>query len=415
MSIAKYWKRLSPRQRGRIACTAVAVAGAVTVAGCGGASSAATGSSSGSAYRVGASMILSGPAAAYGANMTGGMQAYFKYVNAHGGINGKQIQLDTADGGLVASSTIQSIKTLAEQDNDVVIGGLLASSGVQGAHDIIQAAKVTVLEGSPVLPDVRPQASPYFYGGGGPVYPDDAYIQANFAKQQVIDGSNAHPRIGLIYEISSETVAYGNEIKQLAAQNGWDLVDTEAYQVGTTSFASQAARMAAAKPDYIFASFDESNFAFIKALQAAGVKAPIIANQGGPTAQQLAQLKYPGLYVERAYVYPVGNSPVVKQYLARVAQYGGGADPTNHITQYGYLQAQIIVAVLRKCGADCTAATFTSTISQIHSIPTGGFTFGPVTYSTANEAGLPTSAVYTYDTTTDQLVLLPHLYTWPQS
>jgi hypothetical protein len=98
-----------------------------------------------------------------------------------------------------------------------------------------------------------------------------------------------------------------------------------------------------------------------------------------------------------------------------VKQYGGGADPTNHITQYGYVQAQIIVAVLQKCGADCTTDKFTSTIGGMHSIPTGGFTFAPVSYSKADAGGFPTSAFYTWDTSTNKLVKLPNLYTWPQS
>ena len=390
--------------------------GAGASAGAASSGGSSGGSASGGSYTIGSSSILSGPAAVLGAQLDGGMNAYFKNVNAHGGVNGKQIKLDTADGGLTASATIQALKTLVSSDHSIVVGGLLDSSGTEGAHSTIEALKTAVLEATPVLQDVRPQAGPYFFGGGGPVYPDNAHLQFEFAKQQVI--KKPHPRIALIYDISASATQYGNEIKKLAQQNGYTVVDSEPYQVGTTSFASQAAKLAAAKPDYIFGSFDASNFAFLKALKTAGVTAPVLADQGGPTAHQLAQLDYPGIYVQSAYSaynYAGDSSPAVKRYRQLIAKYGGGVDPGANITQYGYLEAQVIVAVLKKCGAHCNTASFASTLGGMHTISTGGFSFAPVTYSKANAAGVPTNAFYTYNTSSKKLVQMPHLYSYPSN
>ena len=50
-----------------------------------------------STIMVGTSLPLSGPAGAYGV-IAGGIQAYFNYVNAHGGVNGRKLSLTVLDG-----------------------------------------------------------------------------------------------------------------------------------------------------------------------------------------------------------------------------------------------------------------------------------------------------------------------------
>lgn len=124
----------------------------------------------------------------------------------------------------------------------------------------------------------------------------------------------------------------------------------------------------------------------------------------------MAQLNYPALYVGRELVFPTGDAQVVKDYLARVKQYGGKADPQSHITQYGYLQGKIIAAVLQKCGANCDAAKFNQTIGTMHSVDTEGFSFGPLTYSKQSTVGVDTARFYTWDQAKQQAVLLPGSY-----
>jgi branched-chain amino acid transport system substrate-binding protein len=415
--------RPRPKRRGALAASVapLAIVAAIAVSACGSSnsnSSTTSGSGGGSSasstpYNVGLASILTGPAAVLGSQLNGGMDAFVKNLNASGGVNGKQINVDTADAGLVTSATIQALKTLVETDHDIAVGGLLDSSGAEGAHSVIEALKTTVLEATPVEQDVRPQAGPYFYGGGGPVYPDNAHLQVQFAQQHVLNGAS-NVRVALIYDISSSATEYGQEVKKLAAQNGWKVVAEQPYQVGTTAFSSQAATIAAAKPTIIFASFDPSNFAFIKALQAAGVTAPLISDQGGPTAAQLLELKYPGLYVQSAYAaydYATSTNSAVKQYVQLVKKYGGGVDPGSNVTQYGYVEGEIMAAVLKQCGANCTTAKFVSTIGQMHSIPTNGFTFAPITYSPANTQGVPTNAFFTYSGS--KVVQEPGLYSYP--
>ena len=106
-----------------------------------------------------------------------------------------------------------------------------------------------------------------------------------------------------------------------------------------------------------------------------------------------------------------------RDHLARAhrffEQYGGKADASNHVTQYGYLQSQVLVEVLQKCGADCDSAKFLSTITKMGSIDTEGFTFGPIKYDAGSTAGLDTGSFYTWDSAKKQVTLIPGTYTYP--
>ena len=67
---------------------------------------------------------LSGPASGY-APIPVGMGAYFSYVNAHGGVNGRKINWHYEDDGYNPANTVQITHKFVEQDHAfALVGGL---------------------------------------------------------------------------------------------------------------------------------------------------------------------------------------------------------------------------------------------------------------------------------------------------
>ena len=385
-----------------------------TTSACG-SSSSDTGSTSGSGgggeYVVGASLPLTGPTTVYGANLAGGIEAYIDYVNANGGVNGKQINLVQADGGFDTATTVQSLKKLA-QSNPVAIGGLLVGSATEGAMPTIASLQIPALIASPVSTYNRPPANPYVFGTGGPVIEDEAVMMTEFVADKLFKKGEPVKVATINYNSNGSALAKQNFL-DAAAANGWEVVAQEEYTTGTANFDAQAAKIVAAEPDLVLYSAEASNATFIKALKAAGLKAKIVTDQGGPHEDQLLELAYPELYVLREILYPVGDDQAVTDYLDRVKAIGGNVDSSSHVTQYGYLQAQAIVQVLKKCGTDCDAQKFLDTITNIGEIDTEGFTFGPLRYSKESTAGLDTASFYTWNAATNAVELLDGTYTYP--
>src|SRR5689334_1264822 len=109
--------------RTRTLAVAAVVAGALVAAGCG--SSSSGGSSSAAAapgitksqILIGSHQPLTGPAAPGYREIAPAANAYFQYVNAHGGVNGRKIKYTYLDDGYDPSKTVSVVHQLVLQDN----------------------------------------------------------------------------------------------------------------------------------------------------------------------------------------------------------------------------------------------------------------------------------------------------------
>jgi branched-chain amino acid transport system substrate-binding protein len=98
---------------------------------CGG-SSGSTSSGGGAPYVVGITTDLTQATSAAGVPLRDGITTYFKFVNAHGGINGHKVQVIALDDQSKPDLGIANLKQLAQQYHAVAVTGFSTSS-VQGA------------------------------------------------------------------------------------------------------------------------------------------------------------------------------------------------------------------------------------------------------------------------------------------
>src|SRR5438105_15574030 len=113
------------RRRAGVAASAVAIALAAAACGSGGGSgsgscSANTSSAPGitkTQIRIGSHQPLTGPAAPGYSEIAPASAAYFAYVNAHGGVNGRKIVYKYLDDGYNPTKTASVVRQLVLQDN----------------------------------------------------------------------------------------------------------------------------------------------------------------------------------------------------------------------------------------------------------------------------------------------------------
>src|SRR5258708_19166154 len=74
------------------------------------------------AILLGQSVALTGAAAQLGIQMRNGMKAYFDYVNEHGGVHGRKIELITLDDGYEPARTVPNTKKLIDDKVFALIG-----------------------------------------------------------------------------------------------------------------------------------------------------------------------------------------------------------------------------------------------------------------------------------------------------
>ena len=103
--------------------------------------SAATPGVTSSSILVGSSGPLTGEAAA-AAGVLRGADAYFKYVNARGGVLGRQIQFKYLDDAYDPAKTVENVRELVQQDNVFALFAVVGTGSNVAIRDFTNAAKV---------------------------------------------------------------------------------------------------------------------------------------------------------------------------------------------------------------------------------------------------------------------------------
>jgi ABC-type branched-subunit amino acid transport system substrate-binding protein len=141
----------SLRRVAALGCVAALAAGAVA---CGGDDESSSGGSSGGANKasapgitattvtVGGHFPLTGPAAPGYSEIPQAIDAYFKYVNANGGINGRKLKFISRDDGYNPTNTVKVTKQLVLQDKVFAIVGGLGTPTHTKVVDFLNSSRV---------------------------------------------------------------------------------------------------------------------------------------------------------------------------------------------------------------------------------------------------------------------------------
>lgn len=144
---------------------------ATVLAACGGGGGSDQGSGSGSTFKLLAVLSVSGPN-----SQTGGipsrqaLEAGIKILNAHGGIKGRQIQLDVVDAASDATKAVANVQAyLADNDKpDAVFGGQYSAEALPLAPVLTQAELLDF--SSSITPAIdNPSKFPYTFQQSVPI------------------------------------------------------------------------------------------------------------------------------------------------------------------------------------------------------------------------------------------------------
>jgi branched-chain amino acid transport system substrate-binding protein len=93
--------------------------------------------------RIGTLLPLSGsPTAAWGVALSKGMQAYFDYINDHGGIYGRKIKFFVADNQYSGPVAAEAVRKLVEQDGVFMVQGSLGTAAHMAVYKYLEEHNV---------------------------------------------------------------------------------------------------------------------------------------------------------------------------------------------------------------------------------------------------------------------------------
>src|SRR5690348_9907783 len=308
--------------------------------------------------KVGNIMPYSGPASAYG--IIGKTEAaYFKKINAEGGINGRKINFISYDDAYSPPKTVEQARKLVESDEVLFIFNSLGTPPNSAIHKYMNSKKVPqlfVATGATKWND--PKDFPWTMGWQ-PNYQSEGRIYAKYllkekpdAKIAVLfqnddygkdylkglkDGLGAKAATMIIAEESYETTepTIDNHIVKLKS-TGADVF----FDVTTPKFAAQAIKKAA-EIDW-------------KALHLLNNVSASVGSVIKPAGYENAQGVISAQYLKDTTDTQWANDPGMKQYLEFMTKDFPEGDKLDNGTVVGYGVAQTLVQVLKQCGDDLT-------------------------------------------------------------
>jgi branched-chain amino acid transport system substrate-binding protein len=187
---------------------------------------------------IGGTFPYTGPAALY-KTIPAAEQAYYDYVNKHGGVFHRKIKDITLDDQYDPSQTPAKTKELVEQDHVFAIVGSLGTAPVLSTWNYLNKRKipqVLVATGDAYWGQCARHACPAsktakpWTMGWQPDYPGEAKVYAKYILK-----NKPNAKIGVLYQNDAYGTNYLNGLKAGLGKHKDQIVDAESYNVGDSA------------------------------------------------------------------------------------------------------------------------------------------------------------------------------------
>jgi branched-chain amino acid transport system substrate-binding protein len=308
--------------------------------------------------KVGQTIAYSGPASAYG-QLGKAEDAYFKWLNAKGGINGRKITFITLDDGYSPPKAVENARKLVESEQVAVVFNVLGTPLNTAIRPYMNQKKVPQLfiaAGATTFND--PQHFPWTMG-----WQPNLQAEATFYAQHLLK-SKPDAKVAVLYQnddfgkdlLNGLTTALGDKAKTM-------IVDAQNFQATDPTIDSQMITLKNSGADTLFL------FTYAKqAAQAIGKMDDLAwkpvtylhlgAASVGATFKPAGLDKSKGI-LSAGFMKDVtdpkwADDPDVRTWLAWMKDNLPMADINDSLNVAGYAYAQTLEQVLRQAGDDLT-------------------------------------------------------------
>jgi branched-chain amino acid transport system substrate-binding protein len=326
--------------------------------------------------KIGNIMPYSGPASAYGVIGTT-ETAYFKKINAEGGINGRKISYISYDDAYSPPKTVEQARKLVESDEVLFIFNPLGTPPNSAIQKYMNAKKVPqlfVATGATKWND--PKEFPWTMGWQ-PNYQSETQIYAKYILKEKPDA-----KIAVLYQNDDYGKDYLKGLKDgLGAKAASMIIIEESYETSEPTIDSHIVKLKSSNAD-VFVNISTPKFAAqaIKKTAEIGWK-PLhllnnVSNSIGsvitPAGMENAQGIISSAYLKDPTDPQWKNDAGMKAWNEFLDKYFPEANRADASVVYGYTVAQGIVHVLKACGDNLTRENVMKQAANIKDLELGG-------------------------------------------
>ena len=308
--------------------------------------------------KIGNIMPYSGPASAYGA-LGKTEAAYFKKINAEGGINGRKINFISYDDAYSPPKAVEQARKLVESDEVLFVFNSLgtpSNSAIQKYMNSKKVPQLFVATGATKWND--PRNFPWTMGWQ-PSYQSETQIYAKYLLKNKPDA-----KIAVLYQNDDYGKDYLKGLKDgLGDKAASMIIAEESFETTEPTIDSHIVKLKSSGAD-VFVDIATPKFAAQAIKKVAEIEWKplhilnnVSASVGSvirPAGYQNAQDIISANYLKDVSDPQWENDSGMKQFLAFLAKDFPEGDKLDNGTIVGYGVAQTLVQVLKQCGDDLT-------------------------------------------------------------
>lgn len=328
---------------------------------------------------IGQSAALSGPAQALGTEMKAGIEAYFKYVNSKGGVNGRRLILKSMDDGYEPERAKANTTELIEKEKVLALLGYVGTPTSNAALPVFTAAKVPFVGPFTGAQSLREPFNRYIFNVRASYFDETEAIVDHLARAGIT-------RIGVFYQNDAYGQAGLAGVERAMKKRNLQVASKDTVERNTIDVSKSVATLSKANLQaVVMISAYKSCAAFIRAMKLADAN-PQFWNVSFVGSKALAEELGPegrGVQISQVVPFPWGSgSAVVKEYQRIISP--DGKDIYNFSSMEGFLAAKVLVEGIRRAGKDLTRESLVTAMEKMGKVDLGGFS---VTYSPNNREG----------------------------
>jgi branched-chain amino acid transport system substrate-binding protein len=320
--------------------------------------------------QVGAIEILSGPNAAYGTAIKGGLELALDEVNAKGVLGGRKINLTVEDSAANKDQAINAARKLIGRDHVSLIIGPTLSNEMFAVGPVVNERKIPIIGTSTTAAGIT-DIGPWVFRTSLPES-DVIPVTLNYAKARGVK------TIALMYANDDAFSKSGFDTMKAAAEKaGLNILTIESFSGKDTDFSAQLTKIKSLKPDAvgISALVEPVSGVLLQARQLGfGKETQFIGGNGSnsPKLGEIAGAAANGLIVGSPWF--IGkDDPANQQFVSKFkAKYG--RDPDQFAAQ-AYDTMHIVAEALDRAASTDPDKLRTALLATKHNGVMGPFTF----------------------------------------
>jgi branched-chain amino acid transport system substrate-binding protein len=307
--------------------------------------------------KIGNIMPYSGPASAYGV-IGKTEEAYFKMINADGGIKGRKINFISYDDGYSPPKAVEQARKLVESDEVLLVFNALGTPSNSAIQKYLNSKKVPqlfVATGATKWND--PKNFPWTMGWQ-PSYQSEARIYAKFLLKEKPDA-----KIAIFYQNDDFGKDYLKGLKDGLGAKASMIIAEESYETTEPTIDNHVVKLKATGAD-VFINIATPKFAAQAIKKLAEIEwkplhivSNVSASVGGvikPAGFENSQGILSAAYAKDGADPQWDNDPGMKKFFAFLEKYYPDGNKLDGSVVFGYGVAQTMAKVIEMCGDNLT-------------------------------------------------------------